>query len=679
MPRVTCTSTCSPDELQRLLQPRQDVVVEEFDTGAGDASTAAAAPLAAVFKAVGGPFRHYRRTVTIVGRGEYADLVRRRISHRLPAPARPWLLGPLVDRELRRPGTERSENSTLVRQQITYQLSIPVWSWFLTPLVWRELRRPRTDGSQPFWAPAERLDPRSGQVLGVLCLLSVVAGYLGTLLSQTITFAFDEFDAGLATQGNTLTAVRVGVLLALALVALADRRGRRPMLLFAATAGCLAAAAGAASVGVWTYGASQTISRSLSTAMLVLLLVLAAEEVPAGARAYAVSVLTLSAGLGSGMVVWLLPLADLGLRAWRILFLAPLLALPLVLFCSRRLPESRRFSPEPSRHGDQPDPGRSTGTPSDSDRSIGTPSDSDRSTGTPSDSDRSTGTPSDSGRPTGTPSDSGRPTETPSDLDSDEPAGGESTGSSDVSGTAGQAAHAAADPAGRTDTTARATAGGSDHAHLSAETARRAKRLFLLGIGALLFSMFAAPASQYLNEFLRTERSFSASEISVFQLSINTPAGIGVLIGGRFSDVRGRRRIGALGLLGGAIFTVLRYSQADWPMWMWGILAGIFGAASVPIMGAFGAELFGTSNRARSNGQITVLGVIGSMIGLQVVGRFTDAGGEFWHVFAMVAGAPLIVALLVLLAFPETAWRELEDLNPEDVEHGNQPPPSAAA
>jgi len=606
LPRVTCTSTCNSDELQRLLRPRRDVVVEEFDSERdrqGDAE--AAAPPDASFRAVGGPFRHYRRTVHIVGHGPYAHLVRRRISQRLPTPARAWLLGPLVGRALRRSGADPGEASSLVRQQITYQLSVPVWSWFMTPLVWRELRRPRTDGSQPFWAPAERLDPRSGQVLGLLCLLSVVAGYLGTLLSQTITFAFDEFGAGLATQGNTLTAVRVGVLLALALVALADRRGRRPMLLFAAIAGCLVAAAGAATVGVWTYGASQTISRSLSTAMFVLLLVIAAEEVPAGARAYAVSVLTLAAGLGSGMVVWLLPLADLGLRAWRILFLAPLLALPLVLFCSRRLPESRRFSPERSRAGDRPDGG--------------------------------------SAQPAG-----GEPTHTADAAPPSEPSGG--------------TAHSGLEPAGRAE-----------------RQARRMKRLTLLGIGALLFSMFAAPASQYLNEFLRTERSFSASQISVFQLSINTPAAIGVLVGGRFSDVRGRRRIGALGLIGGATFTVLRYSQAGWPMWMWGILAGIFGAASVPVMGAFGAELFGTGNRARSNGQITVLGVIGSMIGLQIVGRFTDAGGEFWNVFAMVAGAPLLVALLVLLAFPETAWRELEDLNPEDARSASESPPSAAA
>ncbi|MCY3785862.1 MAG: MFS transporter [bacterium] len=563
---MTCTSTCNADELQRILRPRRDVVVEESvaEESVAEQSVAepdrrggaeAAAP-DATFRAVGGPFGHYRRTVHITGRGEYGELVRQQIGQRLPSPVRPWLLDALVDRELRRAGAEAGRAASLVRQQITYRLSVPVWSWFMTPLVRRELRRPRSDGSQPFWAPSERLDPRSGQVLGVLCLLSVVAGYLGTLLSQTITFAFDEFGAGLATQGNTLTAVRVGVLLALGIVALADRRGRRPMLLFAATAGCLAAAAGAASLGVWTYGASQTVSRSLSTAMFVLLLVIAAEEVPAGTRAYAVSVLTLAAGLGSGMVVWLLPLADLGLAAWRVLFLAPLLALPLVLFCARRLPESRRFSPARGEDPRRPDD--------------------------------------------------------------------------------------------------------------AARRGRRAERLTWLGSGALMFSLFAAPASQFLNEFLRTERSFSASEITVFQLSINTPAAIGVLVGGRFSDVRGRRRIGAVGLVAGAAFTVMRYVQGGWPMWMWGVLAAVFGAMSVPVMGAFGGELFGTSSRARSNGQITVMGVIGSMIGLQIVGRFTDAGGDFGHVFAMVIGAPVIVALLILFALPETARRELEDLNPED-------------
>ncbi|MYE67320.1 MAG: MFS transporter [Acidimicrobiia bacterium] len=548
--------------MQRLLHPRSDVVVEVMDDSAHGEAPPDAPAAEAAFGAVDGPFDHYRRTVHIL---------------------------------------ERGDEECLVRQHISYRLSVPVWGWFITPLANRELRRPRRDGTQPFWAPAERLDARSGQVLGVLCLLSVVAGYLGTLLSQTITFAFDEFDAGLATQGNTLAAVRVGVLIALARVVLAERGGRRRILRSRATGGCLIAAAGAASVGVWSYGASQMVSRSLSTAMFVLLVVISAEEVPAGARAYAVSVLTLAAGLGSGMVVWLLPLADLGLRGWRTLFLAPLLALPLLLFCARRLPESRRFRRPQAPLGDSAAP---------------------------------------------------------------QPAAGMDRGPGVHGGGPGEAATG-------TGSADRPVPGPG-----AQRRARRTRRLTLLGVGALLFSMFSAPASQFLNEFLRSERAFSASDITVFQLSINTPAAIGVLIGGRFSDVRGRRRIGAVGLVAAAVFIVLRYAQGGWPMWMWGVLAGIFGAATVPVMGAFGGELFGTASRARSNGQITVLGVLGSVIGLQIVGRFTDAGGDFWQVFAMVAGAPLALALLVLWRFPETASRVLEDLNPEDRDA--EPPPSAA-
>lgn len=546
----------------------------------------------ATFRAVGGPFDHYRRTVHVL---------------------------------------ERHDEGCLVRQHISYRLSVPVWRWFLTPLVNRELRRPRPDGTQPFWAPADRLDPRAGLVIGVLCLLSVVAGYLGTLLSQTITFAFDEFDAGLATQGDTLTAVRVGVLIALALVWYADRRGRRPVLLFSATAGCLIAAAGAASVGVWTYGAGQLVSRSLATAMFVLLVVISAEEMPAGSRAYAVSVLTLAAGLGSGVVVWLLPLADLGLRAWRILFLAPLLALPLILYCARRLPESLRF------RADRADPPVAA---------VAEPE----------------------GEPTfrsGT-----------TDRALDEPAA--KTEEADMPAPDGDAEAVGTDP-----TLGPAPPAVSARSRQEPEVqrqSRRMRRLTLLGIGALLFSVFSAPASQFLNEFLRSEHLFRAREISRFQLSINTPAAIGVLIGGRFSDVRGRRMIGAVGLIAGVTFVVLRYAHGGWRMWMWGVLAGIFGAATVPVMGAFGGELFGTSSRALSNGLITVLGVLGSAIGLQLVGRYTDAGGDFWQIFAMVAAAPLLLAVLVLVAFPETAWRELEDLNPEDAgpagEAPRPPPPN---
>jgi MFS family permease len=75
----------------------------------------------------------------------------------------------------------------------------------------------------------------------------------------------------------------------------------------------------------------------------MVIVVAAAEELPAGSRAYGVSVLALTAGLGSGMAVWVLPLADLGERGWRLIYLIPVLGLPLTRYVGRRLPETTRF------------------------------------------------------------------------------------------------------------------------------------------------------------------------------------------------------------------------------------------------------------------------------------------------------------------------------------------------
>ena len=77
----------------------------------------------------------------------------------------------------------------------------------------------------------------------MLCAISLFDGYLGTLITQTMTYVADGFGVeGDRAQGVTLAAVRLAIFLALPLVALADRRGRRNLLLLTVTAGVLLAA-----------------------------------------------------------------------------------------------------------------------------------------------------------------------------------------------------------------------------------------------------------------------------------------------------------------------------------------------------------------------------------------------------------------------------------------------------
>ena len=83
-----------------------------------------------------------------------------------------------------------------------------------------ELRRQvrGLSSGSPWWAPADRLDPRSATVLGTLCAISLFDGYLGTLITQTMTYVADGFHIeGDRSQGVALAVVRIAIFLALPL------------------------------------------------------------------------------------------------------------------------------------------------------------------------------------------------------------------------------------------------------------------------------------------------------------------------------------------------------------------------------------------------------------------------------------------------------------------------------
>ena len=485
-----------PSEIERITGPRDDIVTERAHPDGH-------------YEAAEGPFHHYRRTVETS-----------------------------VD----------DDGAALITEVTEFRLAMGVWSVLFTRAFANAIRRRREPGHQPWWSPPDRFDARQASVLSLLCGLTIVSGYLGTLITQTITFAADEFDASEGAQGVTLASVRVGVLLALGLVALADRRGRRRLLVGAAVGGCLVAATGALSPNLAWLGVSQTVARGLSTTVAVLIAILAAEEMPRNSRAYAVSVLAMTSALGAGAAVWFLPLADLGESAWRLLYLIPLAGIPLALRIARHLPESHRF----------------------------------------------------------------------------------------------------------------------EAARTRAPAATNRRRVILLAVSGFLLLFFAAPASQFQNEFLRSEHGYSAAEITAFTLITNTPGGIGILVGGRLADVRGRRLIGAIGVVGGVGLTVVMYLASGWGIWVASLFGAIVGAAVVPALGVYGPELFPTSARGRANGVITVVGVIGSSLGLLAAGLLSDSLGALGPAMAILAVGPLLLAILVLTAYPETAHLELEDLNPED-------------
>jgi MFS family permease len=501
--KVVTTHLVPAGDVDRFLRPRKGLVEEQAD-GEGH------------FVLASGPFRDYERSVRFT-----------------PGP------GPA--------------DEVAVTETVTYQLALPVWGLLFSRGVRRAMRRTDQD-HRSWWMPPDHLDARAATVLSLLCVFSILGGYLGTLLSQTNTFFKEEFGSTDGQIGSMLAIVRVGALLALAVVALADRRGRRWVLLGSAVAGCLITATGALAPSLALLGVSQTLARAFSTALILVISIIAVEEMPAGSRAFAISLLTASAALGAGACVMMLAVAGLGPAAWRVLYAVPLLVVPVVVRLGRRLPETRRFSITETRH-----------------RSWWRP---------------------------------------PAGIDRG--------------------------------------------------------RLALLAISGLAFSLFAVPASAFLNEYLRTERHFATTTIIVFQLATNSPGGLGIVVGGKLADHRGRRLIGAVGLATGVGFTLATYLVGGWAIWAFSLCAAVFGAMAVPALAVYGPELFPTHLRGSANGMINLASVVGSATGLFLAGWLSDRLSSLGTAMTVLAAGPLVVIALVLLRYPETASLELEELNPED-------------
>lgn len=434
-----------------------------------------------------------------------------------------------------------------VTESIEYRLAVPFFGWLFALPIRRALRR--GDARIPWWAPPDRVDARGSTVLGTLAVASVVGGYVGGLLSHTIAFAGEEFGASASAQGAAGIAARFGGVVALLLAAgAADRLGRRRVILFTASAGCVMTAVGALAPSLPWHTVAQALARPLGLALLVCISIAAAEEMPRGSRAYAVSVLGMSAAAGSGIGIVALPLADLAPWGWRLLHVLPLVALPFLMRVARYLPETTRFE---------------------------------------------------------------RP-------------------------------------------------------HVEARMAGHLRRFWLLATSAVLANVFAAPASFFLNKFLVDERGFSATGVAVFTVVTATPGVIGVLVGGRLADTRGRRPVGAVALVAATLGAVLAFHSTGAALWLWMLVGSVIGSAAVPALGVYGPELFPTSLRGRVGGLLAITSLVGSAVGLIVGGAVADRPGGLASALVPLGLGPLLVAGLVLVAYPETARRELEELNPED-------------
>lgn len=276
-----------------LLEPRDDALVAERRSGP------------TTFELIDGPFHRWTRTVEVTPLGDGAARVDQRVEFSTAAPLWGIVVGPAIARLVRRHA---------VSSHIT-----------------------------PWWLPPDRLSARAADVVARCCTLAVLGGFVGGLVGQTITFIGTDLGFGVDAQARALAIMRLGALLTMGGLVLADRRGRRPLILWTTVGAAVASSLGALAPTLAWVTASQLACRGLIAIGILLLPILAAEEVPAGSRALIVGIITMSGGLGVGMVLWVLPFADVSTSAWRWIWALSVLVVPATVAVCRGLPESRRF------------------------------------------------------------------------------------------------------------------------------------------------------------------------------------------------------------------------------------------------------------------------------------------------------------------------------------------------
>ncbi|HEX4491077.1 MAG TPA: MFS transporter [Acidimicrobiia bacterium] len=249
---------------------------------------------------------------------------------------------------------------SLVTVDADTDFAVPFFWWAIGPLVATMLKRnvrfavesieAALDGTEPppppkgvKALPDVAFEPEQAALLSAAAFACTIAGFGGGLFGQNSSFIADAFHASDARLSSALAITRGGVLVALVATALADRVGRRRMLLVCVAGICITNIASAFAPSLGSLTALQTLTRAFVNATYAVAAVAAVEEAPEGARAFSTAMLGLAGGFGFSFAVLTLPIADRGVQAWRVSFALSFVVLLMIPRLARELAETRRY------------------------------------------------------------------------------------------------------------------------------------------------------------------------------------------------------------------------------------------------------------------------------------------------------------------------------------------------
>ena len=458
----------------------------------------------------------------------------------------------------------------------SYDDVVPYFEWVFGGLVRRSTRErlaheaatiearagelpPPPEPKRPWWSPPDSFTTDQIRIIATISFVLVFVEYGNSLLSQTVDYVANTFDATNAQLGVVTAVTRAGNLIVLVGGLLADRLGRRRLLIGALTLVLAASALTGAAPTLQVFGALQLVVSGSTNLAYVIAYIVAVEEAPEGSRTYTLAIITIAAGLGFAVGAILLPIADVGTDAWRVLYAAGALGLLTLPGIQRRLTETRRFEALTARHAQT----------------------------------------------------------------------------------------------GRVGEVVDQRYGG---------------RFVLMCATGFLLNVFLAPTSQFFNRYLGDERAFSGSGILLLRAITQTASALGATyIGGKLAETSGRKPSAIQGLLVGGIASAAFFLVGGPPLWITLAIGTAALSFSGPALTAFTTELFPTEVRGTAGAGLMITSIVGSAVGLLLVGYLADPLGSIGKALALTSIAPLFVAVFFIRHLPEAKGRLLDDVSPTEV------------
>jgi MFS family permease len=385
------------------------------------------------------------------------------------------------------------------------------------------------------------------------------AGFFEVYDVALLTLAAPQIAGGLgvsvATFGIGVAIIRLFTLGSVPLLRLADRWGRRPMLIASLAAFSVVTGLTSLAWGLVAFVAMQSLARVFLATEAGLAGLVVAEELREDRRGSGLSVLGIISGIGYGAVAGLLLLIPLTPLDWRLFYLVALAPLAVAALLRRRLPETRAF--REARRAD------------------------------------------------------------------------------------------------RLQTSV-----------LPRLAARERSRLWRVVLMVSAFGLVQTSGFFYASELAQHDYGWSG----LFTVLILVSAVFGILgfwLGGRISDLAGRRPMMALAMVLGAAGTVMVFTEVRGLFAPGLFLLTVAGSCFVAASVAYIAELFPTEVRATTTAFVLACQVAAGSLGLAVLGSL--AGVVSPSLLLIVLGGCLAPAALALRGLPETARRDLIRVTPVPV------------